>query len=378
MKNSRVPGRLLIFALLLPRLLFGWLRRKPAAANVQRIVVLHQFLLGDALMATSLLAKLRQQYPAAEILLACPPLQTGLYAARPYGVQTLPWMPRDFSSIWRLCTLGRVDWVLLMGENRLSFLGRAMGARWVSGFAGETPAYKNWLLDEAVPYADTPEAWTDTAARLVDGPEPARFALSDWPLPSATLPDLPARFVLLHVGASSATRYWPADSWAALARQLRAQGLGIVWSCGPGEQHLLPTAGIAPDDTVLAGTLSLPQLRLVMARALVNVCPDTGVAHLAKTTGQPLVMLFGPGAEILFGPGRFFAGSPFAGVGPAWFPCRNQRTIHHREVAWALRCGRRLGDAPPACRRPLCMESIQVVDVINTLVRLLSLKENYE
>lgn len=356
MKNSRVPGRLLIFALLLPRLLFGWLRRKPAPEQVRRIVVLHQFLLGDALMATSLLAKLRQQYPAAEILLACPPLQAGLYATRPYGVQALPWSPRDFAAIWRLCTLGRVDWVLLMGENRLSFLARAMGARWVSGFAGETPVYKNWLLDESVPYAREPEAWTDTAARLVDGPDPAGFCVSDWPLPQMTLPALPAHFVLLHVGASSATRYWPADNWSVLAKWLRERGLEIVWSCGPGEQHLLPASGVIPQDTVLAGKLSLPQLRAVMAKAAVCVCPDTGVAHLAKTTGQPLVMLFGPGTEQLFGPGKFFSKAPFAGVGPAWFPCRNQRTVHHRDVDWVLRCGRRFGVQPPDCKQPLCME----------------------
>jgi hypothetical protein len=66
----------------------------------------------------------------------------------------------------------RFDLVLLMGENRLSYLARAIGARWIVGFAAEQPAHKNWLLDEAVPYASQPEAWTDTAARLVDGPEP--------------------------------------------------------------------------------------------------------------------------------------------------------------------------------------------------------------
>ncbi|WP_174874766.1 glycosyltransferase family 9 protein [Vogesella oryzae] len=371
MKNSRVPGRLLIFAWLLPRLLLRFWRRKPAAAEMRRIVVLHQFLLGDALMATSLLAKLRQQHPAAEILLACPPLQAEMYAAQPYGVRTIPWSPRDFSAIWRLCTLGRVDWALLMGENRLSFLARAMGARWVSGFAGETPAYKNWLLDEAVPYASEPEAWSDTAARLVPGPAPAPFALADWPLPQVALPDLPARFVLLHVGASSATRYWPAANWTALAQHLRARGLAIVWSCGPGEQHLLPAGGIQENDVVLAGSLRLPQLRAVMAQAAVNVCPDTGVAHLAKTTGRPLVMLFGPGAEVLFGPGQFFGAAPFAGVGPVWFPCRNQRSIHHREVDWVLRCGRRFGDAPPACKRPLCMEAIQSDAVAAAVGRML-------
>jgi hypothetical protein len=57
MKASRFPGRALIFLSLLLRLPWQWLRRKPQPEQVQRVLILHQFLLGDALMATSLLAK---------------------------------------------------------------------------------------------------------------------------------------------------------------------------------------------------------------------------------------------------------------------------------------------------------------------------------
>jgi hypothetical protein len=170
MKPGRFPGRLLIFASLLWRLPGQCLRSRPATATVGRILVLHQFLLGDALMATSLLAKLRQQFPLAQIVLACPPLQAPLYQERPYGIQILAWHPRDFSSIRRLFAQPRFDLVYLMGENRLSYLARAMGARWIIGFAGERPAYKNWLVDQAIPYAQQPECWSESAARLVEGP----------------------------------------------------------------------------------------------------------------------------------------------------------------------------------------------------------------
>ncbi|UGA39518.1 hypothetical protein JOS77_08585 [Chromobacterium haemolyticum] len=175
MRPGRFPGRLLIFAALLLRLPWQWLRRKPDPERTRRVLILHQFLLGDALMATSLLAKARERFPKAEIVLACPPGQAPLYETRPYGIRPLPWQPRDFTSIRRLFAEERFDMVYLMGENRLSFLARAIGARWIVGFAGEAPLYKNWLLDEAVPYAGEPEAWTDTAARLIDGPEPSRF-----------------------------------------------------------------------------------------------------------------------------------------------------------------------------------------------------------
>ncbi|POA97386.1 heptosyltransferase [Chromobacterium sinusclupearum] len=371
MRPGRFPGRLLIFAALLCRLPWQWLRRKPRSDAVSRVLILHQFLLGDALMATSLLAKARERFPEAEIVLACPPGQAALYDSRPYGIQTFPWHLRDFASIRRLLAEPRFDIVYLMGENRLSFLARAIGARWIVGFAGETPTYKNWLVDEAIPYADQPEAWTDTAARLVDGPDPRPFRLEDWPLGTVTTPTLPERYVVLHVGASSATRFWPAASWRQVADEVRCQGATVVWSCGPGEQYLLDEVGPQENELTMAGNLSLPQLRAVLASALACVCPDTGIAHLAKVAGCPLIMLFGPGSEILFGASRFFAGQACLGVGPALFPCRNQRSVHYREVDWALRCFRQAGDAVGCCAMPQCMDAILAAEVRAALINVI-------
>lgn len=359
MRPGRFPGRLLIFAALLCRLPWQWLRRKPKPETVERVLILHQFLLGDALMATSLLAKARERFPKSEIVLACPPSQASLYARRPYGIRPLPWQPRDFASIRRLFVERRFDIVYLMGENRLSFLARAIGARWIVGFAGETPRYKNWLVDEAVPYASELESWADTASRLVPGPAPAPFSLEDWPVEKHDLPQLPRRYVVLHVGASSATKFWPAASWSRVAEHVREMGLFVLWSCGPGEQRLLDEVGVMPEDAVVPGTLSLPQLRALLAGAMACVSPDTGVAHLAKTANTPLVMLFGPGNTVLFGASRFFSGQTCIAVAAPLFPCRNQHNIHYREVDWAIRCFRQAGTNPGQCPRAQCMEAIE-------------------
>jgi hypothetical protein len=111
------------FPVLLLRLPWQWLRRKPQPAQVQRVLILHQFLLGDALMATSLLAKARQRYPQADIVMACPPGQAALYAGQPYGVRAFGWHIRNFASVCQLFAMPRFDLVLLMGENRLSYSG---------------------------------------------------------------------------------------------------------------------------------------------------------------------------------------------------------------------------------------------------------------
>lgn len=374
-KQRRLPGRLLIFAALLCRLPWQWLRRRPAEEAVQRILVLHQFLLGDALMATSLLAKLRERYPAAEIILACPQGQVGLYQSRPYGITAVGWHPRDFASVRKLFAMPRFDLAFLCGENRLSFLARAIGARWIIGFAAEAPAYKNWLVDEAVAYSDQPESWTDTAAQLVAGPEPKAFNLEDWPVGELSLPTINKPYIVLHVGASSATRYWPADNWKTIASEIRMMGYLVVWSCGPGEEDLIKEIAPLSQDIVMDGCLNLVQLRSLLHAARLCVCPDTGVAHLAKTACVPLVMLFGPGSEILFGSSRFFAKTPCIGVGADWFPCRIQRDMHYRQVPWVLRCYRTMGNQGAQCKKPQCMAVVQPQPVLNAVIKAISINQ---
>lgn len=56
---SRLPGRIRIFARALPRLIGKPWRRRPA--SVQRILIAHHLLLGDTLLLTPLVAKLRAQ-----------------------------------------------------------------------------------------------------------------------------------------------------------------------------------------------------------------------------------------------------------------------------------------------------------------------------
>jgi hypothetical protein len=182
--------------------------------------------------------------------------------------------------------------------------------------------------------------------------------------------------VVLHVGASSPTRYWPAGNWRELAAYVRARGLTVVWSCGPGEEQLVDEIQPAPDDATMAGSLNLLQLRALLHGARAAVCPDTGVAHLAKIAAVPQVMLFGPGSETLFGASRFFSSTPCLGVGPIWFPCRIQRDMHYRQTEWAMRCYRTVGTKDGQCRKPQCMAVVQPSMVLQALVQLLPEENN--
>ncbi|HEY1998860.1 glycosyltransferase family 9 protein [Paraburkholderia sp.] len=339
---SRLSGRIRIFARAIPRLVLKPLRRKPAA--VQRILIAHHLLLGDTLLLTPLLAKLRNRYPQAEIVLACPKAIVPLYEGRPFDVTALAFDPRALASVKEVLDSGPYDLGLVLGDNRHSWLALAAGCRWIVAHAGDVPAWKNWPINQSVPYPGEPAAWADLAAELVEGPAPRPYRASDWPVPApAALPDahlLARPYVVLHPGASTEVKRWPDARWRELAQRVEALGYLPVWSGGPGEAELILAIDPDPHHPNLAGRLGLGELWHLFAGARAVVCPDTGVAHLGRLIGVPTVALFGPGNAQIHGAGRYWHEVPFVPVTIADMPCRDQPYIFRRRLDWVRRCDR--------------------------------------
>ncbi|SDH80034.1 glycosyltransferase family 9 protein [Paraburkholderia phenazinium] len=371
---SRLSGRIRIFGRAIPRLVLKPLRRRPA--SVQRILLAHHLLLGDTLLLTPLLAKLRAQYPQAQIALACPKAIVPLYAGRPFDVTALPFDPRDLASVKGVLDSGPYDLGLVLGDNRHSWLALGAGCRWIVAHAGDVPAWKNWPVNQSVPYPAAPAAWADLATELIEGAPPRAYRPGDWPAPAhAALPDadlLTQPYVVLHPGASTAVKRWPDGRWRELAQRVEALGYVPVWSGGPGEAELIRAIDPDPHHPNLAGRLGLGELWHLFAGARAVVCPDTGVAHLGRLIGVPTVALFGPGNAQIHGAGRYWSEVPFVPVTIAEMPCRDQPFIFRREVAWVRRCDRNSttcvawkGDHAD------CMGRISVDSVYNALQNVL-------
>lgn len=366
---SRLSGRLDVLARALVHQALGTGRRQPPA-KVSRILIAHRLLLGDTLMLTPLLAKLRSLYPQAEIVMTAAPAIVPLYAKRPFDVDVLSLDLRDRATMHRLFAQSGFDLAIVPGDNRHAWLARALDAKWIVAHAGDTPAWKNWPVDAALPYPDQAQAWGDLVAGLVDGPDPQPFRTEQWPAPDAADFDRPhGPYAVLHIGASTAQKRWPAERWRALAEVLARDGLTVVLSGGKGEEALTAAVnGSAPAMFDVAGRLSLPQLWHLLADARILVCPDTGIAHLGRIVGVPTVTLFGPGSALLCGAGRYWADAPYHPVFVADMPCRDQTRLFRREIPWVRRCGR--GDAE--CAHPRCMEAIEVDAVLATCRTVLS------
>ncbi len=112
-------------------------------------------------------------------------------------------------------------------------------------------------------------------------------------------------YVLMHPGASAASRRYPPTGFAAAAAQLCADGgracggrqgpsTALVACAGPGELALLEEFGRAlPRPAVLLpGPLSLGELAALIAGARVLVANNSGPVHLAAALGTPVVALY--------------------------------------------------------------------------------------
>lgn len=362
-ERSRFAGRVAIVA----RALVDRPARRAEPVEPRRILIAHHLLLGDTLMLTALCAKLRANHPDADIAMTVPRTVAPLYATRPYGVRALAWDPREVpSSLFRE---GPFDLAFVPGDNRHAWLAAAMRARWIVAFEGDTPAHKNWPVDRLVPYPDVPGSWGDMVARLADGPPAPQYAPAQWPAaPCAPIDPPRGDFAVLHLGASTPLKRWPADRWRAIAMRLALRGIEPVWSSGRGEESLVAEADPDTRWRSLAGTLDLPQMRALLDRARLLVSPDTGIAHLARLAGTPSVTLYGPGSATITGAGRFYAAIPWRAVAVDPFPCRDQQVLFRREIAWVRRCGRSTSE----CAHPRCMDAIDVDAVASAIDAVLA------
>jgi len=146
-----------------------------------------------------------------------------------------------------------------------------------------------------------------------------RRQVDDW-WKTLALPDAPA---VLNPGAGWASKIWPVERFATVARQLgRRHGLVslVVWG-GPSEREAAERiVAAAEGEAVKAPPTSLAELAEVAARARVFISSDTGPLHLAAAMGTPCVGLFGPVPASRNGPygAQHTTVEPPAERRPAW------------------------------------------------------------
>jgi ADP-heptose:LPS heptosyltransferase len=118
---------------------------------------------------------------------------------------------------------------------------------------------------------------------------------------------VPGRYAILHPGASSPTRRWPAARFAAVGDALTREGLTVVVTGGAGERGIGAEvrAWMRRPAVDLTAATSLGGLAALLRDCAVLVGNDTGTAHLAAAVGARSVTVFLAGDPVRWAhPGR--------------------------------------------------------------------------
>ena len=159
--------------------------------------------------------------------------------------------------------------------------------------------------------------------------------------------------VCLNPGAAfGSAKYWPAESFAELARKLAIdRGCGVLVLCGPAERELARRialqAGHPAVHALSDHPLSLGLTKACVRRCHLLVTTDSGPRHFGVAFDRPVVTLFGP-------------------THIAWTETYHPKSIHLQRQVPCGPCQRRVC---PLDHR--CMRELQPVEVFAAATDLL-------
>jgi len=304
-------------------------RDLPANADceVDKILVMEYWNLGDVVMLTPFLRSLRIQYPNASITLLTSPQAAPLLEQQGLVNQVLtvrvPWT--QHYSRWRKYNPFSRRWLEL-----LRTVGFLRAQRFHVAFSARADIRENFII------------WLARVARRVGyGFGGGGFLLTDTVIPDLHHPHLSNRWLRLlehmgklalvrqpslrvtpeeekfaqqvlaergthnteflvgiHSDARSAVRQWGEGNFVTLAQRLLTRfPIKIVWFQDPNRPP-------SPADRNQRQPLSLPlrQFMAVLSRCRLLICNDSGPMHIATALGVPVVAVFGPTEQAWFGP----------------------------------------------------------------------------
>ncbi len=256
--------------------------------------------LGDAVLASSVLARLIEERPRARVTIACGPLPAPLFVDVPHleriVVMRRQKMGKHWLGLWSAVAGRCWDTVADLRGSILVWTLPCVRRRWTSHPDDTQRVHRiqelarQFKLDP-LPTPTlwiTPERASRVAAQLGDGPPILAVA--------------PA--------ANWGGKQWPADRFAETVRRLtgpggKMDGARVLVSAAPNERDAArPVLDAIPAERCLdwVGAADLLDIAAAFARCRLFIGNDSGLMHLAAAAGAPTLGLFGPSQEWRYGP----------------------------------------------------------------------------
>jgi lipopolysaccharide heptosyltransferase II len=307
---------------------------KPEWAQARRILCVRLDALGDVLMCTPAMRALHMALPGRSLTLLTSPsgaaavpfipeLDDAIVHAAPWMKAGIPAQPAAVLELAATLAARRFDAAVVFTTYTQSALPAALLC-WLAGIPLRLAHCRENPYHLLTDWVAEPEPHTmvrhevqrqidmvrQTGAGAHTGSDPhsqaARPLALSFSLQAADLasvrgrlqhmgvdPDQP--WLLLHPGASAASRRYPAGHWArALGLLGKLTGLPLVITGSAAETRLVEEirAGCGVATHSLAGQLSLGELGAALRLAAVALTNNSGPAHVAAAVGTPVVGLY--------------------------------------------------------------------------------------
>jgi heptosyltransferase II len=315
----------------------------------RRLLVRGTNWLGDAVMTTPALLRLREKFPDAHIALLTPEKLRGLWLHHPAVNEILSFTPGDgVLGVGKKLRAGKFDAALVLPNSPRSAI-----ETWLAGIPqriGYARPWRNVFLTQAVPpRAGAVKMWKRSAAEIKNlisqrpgarrqlansahhiheylhlaaalgaNPEPLapNLTVTSEEVAAAKkkfgLEEITQPIFGLNPGAEyGPAKRWPAEKFITAAKAIQQQ-TNCVWLIfgGRGDMEIAKhiTSEIHPPSSILhprnlAGHTSLPVLMALLKICRVLLTNDSGPMHVAAALGTPVVVPFGSTSPELTGPG---------------------------------------------------------------------------
>jgi heptosyltransferase-3 len=296
--------------------ILGKLRRpRSMPAKIRRVVILQTAAIGDTLLMSQGVRRLRKVLPAAQIVLVLGRDNQAVAELLPRTDEVV--LIDILSPIAALRTLRALKPDVLIDYGTWPRINAVLsvlaGARFTVGF--KTPNQdRHFAYDYSAEHSSQFHEVENQRALLG-----FLGATTEWDLSleiqdsTAFNPPLPPQsYVVFHAWASGTRKRlkeWPGEYWKELGVWIAEKTLGIVLTGGPGDasdtDSLLKLLRAHVHNVPIisaAGSYSLPQTAFLLRAAKAVVSVNTGIMHLAALLGVPTIGLNGPSDPARWGP----------------------------------------------------------------------------
>lgn len=270
--------------------------------GMKKILVIQTAFLGDVVLATALLEKLRERYPEAQLDFLLRKGNESLLQGHPFLNRVWIWNKQQdkYRSLWRLLQqIRRQHYDLVLNLQRFGATGlltALSGARQTRGFDKNpfSPFFTHRYPHEVESGRHEVVRNHQLIADCTDN-QPARPRLYPSPQDFARVaPFKKVPFICIAPSSVWFTKQYPAEKWVALLDALPAH-YQVYLLGSPADRQLADQLRQASRHTQvmnLCGDLNLLQSAALMRDAVLNYVNDSGPMHLASALNAPTCAVY--------------------------------------------------------------------------------------